>query len=437
MVRVTNLNDKGPGSLREAVNQSNVTVVFDVSGIIELTDDLKLSKNNITIAGQTAPGDGIYIKDYSTIVAADNVIVRFMRFRLGDRIEREADAFEGKNKSDIIIDHCSMSWSTDECSSFYGNKNFTMQWCILSESLTVSVHGKGSHGYGGIWGGEKATFHHNLLAHHMSRTPRLCGSRYTGTPEKEMVDLRNNVFYNWGPGMGGYAGEGRSYNFVNNYYKPGPATATKNTVLNRIFSPNCEENKDIWGMFFVQNNVFDNTLDGLNNNQLNLLKKVNDDNWEGIHPSESNGSLPGGSKDNIRANSEYSHALVTNHTPERTFESVLEHVGASNVRDVVDERIVREAKDGVFTYTGSKGSVNGIIDSQSDVNGWPVYNSGAALKDTDGDGIPDAWEIALGLDPNDSKDGNLTTLDPSKKYTNLEVYLNLLVQHITYSKCKE
>lgn len=430
---VTNLNDDGEGSLRTALKKTGPRIiVFDVSGIIELTKTLEIKNGDVTVAGQTAPGDGICLKNYSFVVKANNVIIRFIRSRMGDELKTEDDAMWGRNLENVIIDHCSMSWSTDECSSFYDNKNFTMQWCILSESLTNSVHGKGSHGYGGIWGGKGASFHHNLMAHHKSRTPRLCGSRFSGDPDSELVDIRNNVFYNWGPTNGGYAGEGGHYNFINNYYKPGPSTVTKKDLVNRIFSPNGDDGSQknpqgIWGTFHLSGNYFDGQA--VPSKYQFLIEAVNQDNTEGLHPKIQSGiALPDGGKTSLLSSTAFPVEAVGTHTAADAYRAVLSYAGASLKRDAVDERIINDVRNGRYEYEGSNGSSNGLIDSQADTGGWPTYVSTKKPQDTDNDGIPDAW-AASNL-PNGK---TYRDIDPESGYCYLELYINSIVTDIMKS----
>lgn len=422
IIYVTTLEDtSSEGSLRYAINQSGPRiVVFKVAGTIQLQSGLKIRNNDITIAGQTAPGDGITLRDYSVTIDADNVIIRFMRFRMGDETNQEADALWGRRHKNIIIDHCSMSWSTDECASFYDNENFTLQWSILSESLRNSVHEKGKHGYGGIWGGQKASFHHNLLAHHDSRNPRFCGSRYSNEPELELVDFRNNVIYNWGANSA-YAAEGGSYNLVNNYYKAGPATSSSKD--DRIIQPYADNGgnnqpRGIYGIFYI------------NGNYMTASSTVTQNNWLGVsmHSSFSD-YAPGISKDDIKSGTSFASGEVTTQTAETAYKKVLDFCGASYARDSVDMRIIKETSTGTVTYNdGGNGSTNGLIDTQSAVGGWPELDSGTAPEDSDNDGMPDDWEAANNLDANNPDDAQLKTIDG--KYTNVEIYINSLVADI-------
>ncbi|WP_219847959.1 pectate lyase [Sphingobacterium gobiense] len=412
VIKVTNLNDAGTGSLRAAVEASGPRiVVFEVSGNIKLTRRLNINNGDLTIAGQTAPGDGICIQDYEMTVAADNVIVRFMRFRMGDLTQNEQDALWGRYQQNVIIDHCSMSWSIDECSSFYANQDFTMQWCILSESLNQSFHNKNDHGYGAIWGGNRATFHHNLIAHHNSRNPRFDGGNRPGTGGmspvgKDQVDYRNNVIYNWGANSA-YGGENGAYNMVNNYYKPGPGTRNNPRRIMQVSNESSAEYAPGHGVFFIEGNYMWNH-DGVTQN-----------NWAGV-------DLSGGvAQAAVQAEQPFPHlALSVEHTAEQAFDVVLEKAGASYKRDAVDARVVQEVRDGTATYSGSKTGYAGIIDSQTDVGGWPMLEQATPPTDTDGDGMPDAWEIANNLNPN-VPDAN--GRDLSEVYDNIEVYFNSLV----------
>lgn len=396
---VTNLNDDGPGSLREAIRRKGPrTILFAISGNIVLESPLDINNGDLTIAGQSAPGDGICIQGNAVSVKADNVIIRFLRFRLGDLAGIQSDAINGnKGKENIIIDHCSVSWATDECASFYGNRNFTLQWCIISESLNQSVHAKGEHGYGGIWGGRSASFHHNLFAHHTSRTPRFSGSSTTPNSAEELVDFRNNVIYNWSDNNI-YGGEGGRYNVVNNYFKPGPATGAKRNWMLRPSRP--------YGRFYVEGNVYEGNAE------------ITADNW--------NGGVRADDLASVRAGAPFEVEPIGEHSAHEAYAAVLKHAGASLRRDAVDRRIVAEVAGGTASFGSNK---DGIIDSQEDVNGWPVLQSLPAEKDTDKDGMPDEWERKNGLDINDPADG--ATKASGSHYTNLEVYLNEKVAGMT------
>lgn len=404
---VTNLNDSGLGSFRDAVNRTGArTIVFRVSGTITLLSPLPIKNGNLTIAGQTAPGDGIAIRNNTVTVDADNVIIRFIRFRLGDEAQVVNDAIWGRERQNIIIDHCSLSWSVDETGSFYDNKNFTMQWCILSESLYSSVHGKGNHGYGGIWGGQGATFHHNLLAHHSSRNPRFNGARYSNRPDLELVDFRNNVIYNWGSNSA-YGGERGNHNIVNNYYKYGPATSS--SKRNRILDAAAPSDAEL-GKWYI------------NGNYVHGYPAITADNWAGGVQNVSSAQLA-----MIKVNEPFNYAPVRTQTAEEAFVTVLDSVGAIlPKRDAVDARIVNEARTGTATYGGVYGAGKGIIDTQATVGGWPTLNSEPAPVDADKDGMPDAWETANGLNPTDPADRNGDY--NGNGYTNLEKYLNSLTK---------
>jgi pectate lyase len=392
VVFVTNLNDSGPGSLREALlNFDNPrTILFSISGTIFLKSIIKVRSGNFTLAGQSAPGEGICVAGSGIDIEADNVIIRYMRFRPGEIDSIETDALTIKRSHNVIVDHCSMSWSTDETCSCYDNFDFTLQWCIVSESLNKSVHRKGEHGYGGIWGGQNATFHHNLLAHHNSRNPRLHGSRYLKQPEKEKAELINNVVYNW-KSKCIYAGEQGTYTISENYFKPGPATSKSSSK--RILDP-----WEPFSYYYFNSNFIDGNPELTENNKLSIDKK---------HP------LP----NDFFCKVPLQISDLATSTAHEAFSAVLKSAGASLHRDAVDKRIIEEVRNGKYTF-----GKNGIINSQNDVGGWPELKSSSPLPDSDLDGMPDEWEIKNNLDPKNIKDGN--TIPEGTLYTNIEIYLN-------------
>jgi len=421
VIHVTTLEDardevtKQPaiGTLRKALQMDGTrTVVFDVAGTIHLTSQLEITGGNLTVAGQTAPGDGICIAGYPVVVKASNVILRFLRFRMGDQNKVEGDALTICEHKNIIVDHCSFSWSTDECVSVYGNENFTLQYCFITESLKASVHAKGAHGYGGIWGGKNASFHHNLLAHHQSRNPRF-DHDYVNTKCAGPIDFVNNVVYNW-ESNSAYGGEGstnggggRHINFVNNYYKPGPST--KDDVKTRLVDPwtscsNCVEGSKVLkkGGSVVPPKIY------LVGNTMYGSSEVTADNWKGSSKSKSIAGVDTRWTDGLTA-------LSQEQSAESAYETVLTKAGCSISRDALDTRIVNDVRNG----SGK------LVNSPDEAGGYPALNPGTALADTDRDGMPDAWEDGNGLNKSASSDAKLYTLD--KNYTNLEVYLNSLV----------
>lgn len=420
VILVTNLNDSGPGSLREAVEAEGPRiVVFTVSGTITLESPLTISNPYITIAGQTAPGDGICIKKYQLSINADEVIIRYIRVRLGDETDYDADAISGRYHKNIILDHVSASWSIDETVSIYYCENVTIQWCLISESLYNAGHAKGTHGFGGIWGSNRSTYHHNLLAHHSSRNPRFAsGCGYN--------DFRNNVIYNWGynsvyGGEKEHIGDERFnftvVNMVANYFKPGPATRPGHTTY-RIVNPSSSGSDDGFGKWYVEDNVVYGNL------------KVTGKNWTaGVQPE---GRSPYGPHP-LRLHKPFESIPINQQTAEEAYQVVLERVGASlPKRDAIDARIVDETRNGYATYEGAtykkkvsvpdKSKKCGMIDSQKDVGGWPELKSLPAPLDSDSDGMPDKWEKRYGFDPRDASD---TSKDKdSDGYTNIEEYLN-------------
>ena len=487
IVHVTNLNDSGTGSFREAVKSGNKIIVFDVAGVIALKSDLKFA-DNITILGQTAPSPGITLR-YYTVQPGSNNIIRFIRIRRGQEknINDGADASWQRNKTGIIFDHCSFSWSIDEVASFYDNNNFTMQWCTVAESLTNPGHSKGAHGYGGIWGGKLASFHHNFVAHLMNRGPRFNGARYGWTGytsnkeystykwqnavQAENVDFRNCVMYNAQGTCYGGPGGGQ-INIVNNYYKAGPSHSLKGTTLNGLkvdvstgkergsqdritlvtlsTQSNSDKNHpelyDMTSRYYINGNTTETTKGSKTTNKdwkgVSYDKGVPSLNGEYYSPDANNfygdavahTTISGKSCVKIKMDEPAPTGQVTTHSAAEAYEKVLAYVGASLYRDEIDARYMEEAKTGTATYKGSITNSPGIIDKVSDVKGYTEANFGTGTRpadfDTDKDGIPDEWEKANGLNPNDASDALTYSLDEKGYYTNIEVYANSLIENI-------
>ena len=473
VVHVTNLNDDGTGSFRQAVKgTAKKVVVFDVGGVIALKSDVNIGANT-TIEGQTAPYPGITLRYYNVNPAGNNIIMRYIRIRRGQErdINDGADASTARHYTGMMLDHCSFSWSIDETASFYDNNNFTMQWCTIGESLVHPGHTKGAHGYGGIWGGKLASFHHNLLIHHSNRTPRFNGARYDWTGytgnqlysqyqwqnavQAENVDFRNCIVYNCGNGCYGGPGGGK-INMVGNYYKTGPAATTSRlTQVTVGASGNAEGFPIYWGMtsrYFVDGNLINNKAAGWETFSYDDGTITQNGKRYSKDPNHYNGAdeeyvtVSGTDYVCMQLDEAAPMGEVTTHNAATAFDKVLAYAGDSHERDEVDARYMTETKNGTCTYKGSATSYiqNGTtrsctpqwgrIDLVSDVKGYTEQNfptgSREAAFDTDGDGIPDAWETANGLNPNDKGDAAKKTIDPVGWYTNLEVYCNSLVQDI-------
>jgi pectin methylesterase-like acyl-CoA thioesterase/pectate lyase len=421
VVAVTNLQDNGPGSFREALTQhpdEPLTVVFNVGGVIELQSDIKVNRSNLTIAGQTAPGDGICLTGASFIINGarslsqggnhGNIIIRYLRSR---PIANDPNGKYGiglENVHNVILDHCSFSWANEENAALYDTKYTSVQWSIISEGLYSAGHSKGNRSYGGVWGGQYASYHHNLLAHNNGRTVRFNGARAHDTVA--LVDYRNNVVYNWGTeghATGGeieIAGGESKINLVNNYYKPGPATPGRRNFI-RPNTPGADK----VGLFYLSGNVMDGNTEMSANNNLGV-------NW--------NSGFDHLASSNLSAQPFNVSVALPVVSAVDAYNAVMENAGATlPKRDAVDTRIINETKTGTATGTGSR-NLPGIIDNPSVVGGLPAYQPGTAIVDTDGDGIPDAYEVEKGLNPNDAGDGSAIT---SSGYSNLELYINSIV----------
>ena len=477
---VTNLNDSGPGSLRQALSGTTPKIiVFDVSGYIDLRSQLNVTSNT-TIAGQTAPDGGITLRYYTLYFGnCDNVIVRFIRSRRSQvkDVNDGADATWGRKRKNIIIDHCSFSWSIDEVASFYDNRNFTLQWSTIAEGLANPGHTKGAHSYGGIWGGKNASFHHNFVAHIQNRAPRFNGARYawdgydktvySSTVDAERVDFRNCLMYNWGNGNGCYGGPGGGYvNMVNNYYKAGPGTRNKTRVTQvSVASDGNAEGSSLKGYasrYYI------------NGNYVTAASNPEDYDWSGViydgglltlngeryiadaaHLYGENVSYVNINDTDcvsLKLDEQIDPGEVTTHSATDVYDKILDYCGASLYRDDADIRYMEETRTGTTTYKGNVAYVDangksyptsntsGILDCINAPDGeqnpktasFPELPSNTRQDDydSDGDGIPDVWEVAQGLNPNDGTDGKLYTLDPRGWYTNVEVYINSLVEPI-------
>jgi hypothetical protein len=409
VIEVTTLDDSGPGSLRAAVAAGCPrTVVFRVGGTIQLNSKLVIRNPYITIAGQTAPGDGIAVRGYTFgCLGARDVIMRYVRIRVGDESGNTMDGTGFASTDHAIYDHCSVSWSIDEAVSSRGAKNITLQRCIVAEALNVAGHakyeaGKG-HSYAGSISGDVGSFHHNLLAHCAGRNWSLAGGLTRGGKFAGRLDIRNNVVYNWQHRTND--GGVKALNLVANYYIPGPATKVFHLLKPDAGSPADPQ------QYFVTGNVMEGR------------PQYDADNWASggvvVDPAVLR---------QVRLSEPFCEPYVTTHAAREAYDVVMADVGANLPRhDAVDRRVLADVAGRSFTFRGSRTSLPGIIDSQADAGGWPELKGGDAPADADHDGMADWWETARKLNPTDPADGNGDATGDG--YTNLEKYLNWIVEN--------
>lgn len=406
VIAVTNLDDAGPGSLRAAIDAEGPrTIVFRVGGTIPLKSKLIVRKPYVTIAGQTAPGDGICVRGYTFgCLGAHDVVIRHVRIRVGDESGETQDGTGLASCDHSIIDHCSVSWSIDEGVSSRGGKNITVQRCLVAEALNIANHrkyqpGKG-HSFAGSISGDVGSFHHNLLAHCAGRNWSLAGGLTRGGRFAGRLDIRNNVVYNWENRT--TDGGVKALTFVGNYYIPGPATRVFHLVKPDTGSP-----ADPQQYFIAGNRMVDRP-------------QYDADNWANGGVVVAAEALP-----LIKLEQPFCESLITEHSADEAYASVLADVGANRpALDEHDRRILREVASRTVSVKGSRGGLPGIIDTQTDVGGWPELKSGPVPADSDSDGMPDAWETSHGLDPANAADAQ--RLPAGSDWTNLELYLEHL-----------
>ena len=458
VVEVTNLEDdpKNPseGSLRWALTvagKENATIVFRVSGVIRIQPnaqkvrDLRASLKNVTIAGQTAPGEGILIRGGKmNFGGSDNLIIRNLRFRIGDIDEADlakatdsrfikGAGFGLENAKNVIIDHCCFGWSGEENMTMYDNHFTTVQWCIVHEGLYDAGHQKGARSFANQWGGSPATYHHNLLAHNYNRSSRLNGASSTTEDRNVFMEYFNNVNYNWGKKNSCYGGENEAgtyssheCNFVGNYYKPGPSTPSGSYFMElsaarsgKTLNPNPSR----W--YFA-----DNVMEG--------SSSATSDNWSAVHNNTSYSVAGMKSETLVYPSSEvtrldkckfddYDLYRTPTESAEEAYEHVLDRAGTIN-RDQTELRIVNEVRNKQAQYKGTTLNKAGFIDSPDDAEGWPTYAAATPVVDNDHDGMADDWEVAHGLNPADPEDGKHVA--SAEGYTALEVYLNSLMGEV-------